>query len=199
MSAITTASVAEAAEVASVLADGFHDDPVMSWVFRGDDDERARKLGACFGFISAEAIVPLGATFLVDGGCACWTPPPGTDAWSSDRGARFLDALSADCDRGDIERLGVLSAAMDAAHPSTRHWYLGSIATRRSRQGRGIGSGLLAHSLQLVDRDGAAAYLESSNLRNVPLYERYGFEVTGQIDLPDGPPLIPMWRTARLE
>jgi hypothetical protein len=31
----------------------------------------------------------------------------------------------------------------------------------------------------------------------VPYYQRFGFAVTGQIDLPDGPPLWPMWRAPR--
>ncbi len=86
---------------------------------------------------------------------------------------------------------------MQADHPEQRHWYLGIIATEPSRQGRGLGAAVLAASLEAVDADGAPAYLESSNPRNVSLYERHGFEVTGRIDLPGGPPLLPMWRDAR--
>jgi GNAT superfamily N-acetyltransferase len=197
MEHISTAMAKDAAEVTRILADGFHDDPVMCWVFQGDDAERATKLEACFGFLSTEAVVPLGATFLVDGGCACWTPPPGTDPWPADRGARFNEVLRGPCDDDDIRRLGVLSTAMDAVHPSEPHWYLGAIAAVRERQGQGLGTALLGHSLALVDGEGAPAYLESSNPNNVPLYERHGFRVTGSIDLPDGPSLIPMWREPR--
>jgi ribosomal protein S18 acetylase RimI-like enzyme len=39
-------------------------------------------------------------------------------------------------------------------------------------------------------------YLESSNPRNVPLYERHGFEVTAEHWLPDGPVMTYMWRPA---
>ena len=194
MDDVRTASPRDASEVGRILTDGFHDDPVMSWVFRGDDEARAAKLLACFGFIAAEANVPLGATFVVDGGCACWTPSPGSDEWPLERGAAFAEVMHAVCDGADLDRLGVMGAAMAASHPSEPHWYLGSIATVRGRQGRGIGTALLRHSLAVVDGAGAPAYLESSNPRNVPLYERHGFVVTGRIDLPDGPPLIPMWR-----
>lgn len=39
--------------------------------------------------------------------------------------------------------------------------------------------------------------LEASNLANVPLYERYGFEVRGSFILPeDGPEVFTMWREA---
>jgi ribosomal protein S18 acetylase RimI-like enzyme len=196
MPTIRTAAASDAAEVGSILADGFHNDPVMSWVFGGDDEQRARKLLTCFTFMSAEANIPLQATFLVDGGCACWTPLPGTDEWPRERGKRFNEVLGAECDEGDFERLAVMGIAMERAHPSEPHWYLGSIAAVRSLQGQGVGTGLLAHSLAIVDADGAPAYLESSNPRNVSLYERHGFVVTGRIDLPGGPPLIPMWRAA---
>jgi hypothetical protein len=47
------------------------------------------------------------------------------------------------------------------------------------------------------DEAGLGAYLESSKPENVPYYQRFGFAVTGQIDLPDGPPLWPMWRAPR--
>jgi hypothetical protein len=39
------------------------------------------------------------------------------------------------------------------------------------------------------------AYLESSNLRNVPLYQRFGFDAIEEISLPeDGPTLWTMLR-----
>ena len=194
MNPVRIARSDDAEEVARILADGFHDDPVMSWVFQGDEGMRTAKLKACFGFVSAEVEVPRGATFIVDGGCACWTPSPGTDDWPAERGARFMEMLRRDCDDGDIERLIALSSAMDQSHPAEPHWYLASIATVRPLQGQGAGTALLRHTLAIVDQAATPAYLESSNVRNVPLYERHGFRTTGRIDLPGGPPLIPMWR-----
>ena len=54
-------------------------------------------------------------------------------------------------------------------------------------QGKGLGGALLRHATDICDRDGALAYLESSNLRNVPLYERHGFEVLGTIQAGQSP------------
>jgi ribosomal protein S18 acetylase RimI-like enzyme len=87
---------------------------------------------------------------------------------------------------------------IDAHHPAEPHWYLSMIGVDPARQGRGLGSALLAHGLAtLVDAEGGLAYLESSNPKNTPLYERFGFEITGQIQPADFPGLTPMLRQAR--
>ncbi len=98
------------------------------------------------------------------------------------------------------ERLGVLAEfgqLMDQYHPKEPHWYLPLIGVDPSRQGQGLGAALLKEGLRRCDADGLPAYLESSSPRNVPLYERHGFEVTGLIKPGDHPGVIPMYRPAR--
>jgi len=81
-------------------------------------------------------------------------------------------------------------------HPrSPSHWYLYAIGTSSSSQGRGVGSALLRDMLDRIDEERLPAYLESSNIRNVPLYERHGFNVVEEIRLPGGGPA--MWRMWR--
>ena len=41
------------------------------------------------------------------------------------------------------------------------------------------------------------AYLESSNPKNMSLYERHGFESMGRIQIGDSPPAHPMIREPR--
>ena len=50
-----------------------------------------------------------------------------------------------------------------------------------SQQGKGFGSALLHHALIQCDCDSKLAYLESSNPKNIPLYQRHGFELLGTI------------------
>jgi GNAT superfamily N-acetyltransferase len=64
-------------------------------------------------------------------------------------------------------------------------------------QGRGHGAALLRYALERCDREGLPAYLESSNSRNVPLYERHGFEPMGSIQAGSSPTVIPMLRRRR--
>jgi ribosomal protein S18 acetylase RimI-like enzyme len=58
----------------------------------------------------------------------------------------------------------------------------------------GYGSALLRYALQQCDRDGVAAYLESSNPRNISLYERHGFAKLGSIQAGTSPTMVPMLR-----
>ena len=191
MPEVRIATAADAEEVGRVLARGFRDDPVMGWVF--EEPGRDDKLHAFFGFLAHEALVPLDATYVLPGSTANWTPP-GTPGWPAERGARFGALLEQTCSPAELERLGVLDAAMAEHHPDEDLWYLGSIATVGEARGQGLGSRLLRTSLERVDADALPAYLESTNPRNVSLYERHGFRVTGTIELPNGPSLTKMWR-----
>jgi ribosomal protein S18 acetylase RimI-like enzyme len=82
-------------------------------------------------------------------------------------------------------------------HPTEPHVYLFVLGARPTHQGQGLGSALLRHVLDRCDADGTPAYLEDTNTRNRDLYRRHGFAQTGEIRLPDGPPLYPMWRDPR--
>jgi len=77
------------------------------------------------------------------------------------------------------------------------HWYLPAIGVDPRGQGKGYGSALLAHSLEVCDRAHEAAYLESTNPLNIHLYERFGFEVIGEIQAGRSPTIVPMLRAAR--
>ena len=82
-------------------------------------------------------------------------------------------------------------------HPKEPHWYLPLIGVDPPRQGQGHGAALLKYGLAACDRDGTAAYLESTNPRNVPLYQRHGFEILGTIQAGRSPAITPMLRKPR--
>jgi GNAT superfamily N-acetyltransferase len=184
----------DAAEIGRTLAGGFADDPVLTWVFQ--EPGRAAKLASFFDFLAREALVPLGATWLLPGSCAAWTPPD-PPPWPPERAERFGAVLTEVCTDDDLGRLGTLDAAMQEHHPSEPLWYLGVIATVPDSRGQGLGRALLEQSLAVVDRTRLPSYLESTNARNLTLYQRHGFTTTGIIELPNGPTLTKMWRKPR--
>ena len=86
---------------------------------------------------------------------------------------------------------------MGRFHPAEEHWYLPLIGVDPAQQNRGYGSMLMQHALAVCDRDQLPAYLESSNPRNITLYQRHGFEIVGTIQQGSSPPMFPMRREPR--
>jgi ribosomal protein S18 acetylase RimI-like enzyme len=89
--------------------------------------------------------------------------------------------------------------AIFAKHlPKEPHYYLQFIGCHQEAQGQGLGAALLKQGTRICDERGMPAYLESSNIRNVPLYERHGFEVRAEQALAkNGPSVWFMWRDPR--
>lgn len=103
-------------------------------------------------------------------------------------------------DTAEPEHLDDLLATFEKMgewHPEESHWYLPLVGVEPNAQGRGLGSALMRHATDRADWEGALAYLESSNPRNIPLYERHGFEVMGRIQIGAGPLVTPMLRRPR--
>jgi ribosomal protein S18 acetylase RimI-like enzyme len=87
---------------------------------------------------------------------------------------------------------------LEEYHPDEPHWYLPLIAVDPVWQGCGIGSRLLKHAVARCDEAGKRAYLESSNPRNISLYERHGFKVIGEVRSGDCPVWTPMLREPKV-
>jgi GNAT superfamily N-acetyltransferase len=86
---------------------------------------------------------------------------------------------------------------MSASHPAEPHWFLPLIGVDPIWQGKGRGSELLKHMLAQCDREQQLAYLDSTNPKNIPLYERHGFKQLGVIEAGSCPPVYPMLRKPR--
>ncbi|TGZ77381.1 hypothetical protein EX30DRAFT_344164 [Ascodesmis nigricans] len=66
-------------------------------------------------------------------------------------------------------------------------WYLVYIGVTPKARGRGYSRKLIEHVTNKLDADGGApCYLESSHIRNVPMYQRYGFINHSRIHLGEG-------------
>lgn len=88
--------------------------------------------------------------------------------------------------------------ALDRRHKELMpgpHWYLLALAVAPDRQGQGLGTALMRPYLDRCDRDGLPAYLETSQPRNLPLYERHGFRVVDDVTM--GKPPFPTWLMRR--
>lgn len=79
-----------------------------------------------------------------------------------------------------------------ASEVDAQAWRLETLGVRRSRQGAGLASALLSFADSLVAvRGGGPVTLETSDPRNVRLYERHGFGVVSHEPASGRPPV---WR-----
>jgi ribosomal protein S18 acetylase RimI-like enzyme len=86
---------------------------------------------------------------------------------------------------------------MSGYHPNEPHWYLPLLGVDPLHHGKGLGSALMQHAIVTFDLDHKFAYLESSNPKNIPFYERHGFELLGTIQVNTSPAIYPMLRKPR--
>lgn len=182
--------------LAQVLARAFDDDPVTSFLFP-KQTRRPRALFKFFSIALGSLFMPFGAiwTSADRDGVAIWAPP-GSHRPRPRDAIRVVAMLPYVI--GHPVRVASALAALEAKHPREPHYYLATLGTDPPMQGKGIGSAVLKPVLDICDREGIPAYLESSKERNVPFYRRHGFEVTEEYRLPpDGPPVWLMWREPR--
>jgi len=193
---IRLASSADANRIAESLALAFEDDPVMALLFP-DTSSRGRRLTRFFRTVLLVQHLDQGACFTDADltAAALWNLP---GQWHLTPGRLLRGSL------GFVSAFGTnlpvalrALGAVERAHPHAPHYYLAVLGTRPDRQGTGLGSSVLQPVLERCNHDGLGAYLESSKERNIPFYRRHGFEVTGEIRLPGGPLVWPMWRDPR--
>lgn len=123
-------------------------------------------------------------------GAAMWFPP----GFGPDE-EKFAAFLQSNIRSEILEDVFRVFEAMADYHPTEPCWYLPVIGVDPAYQGRGIGAALMKHSLLRPDEEGIPAYLESSNPRNISLYERHGFQIMGEIQIGSSPTITPMIRS----
>ena len=188
---VTSAGADLRASAISSIVLGFATDPMTRWVWPDPSDylRIMPQFANAFGGKAFE----LGTAYVTEGAraAALWLPP----GVEPDEAA--MGAVMAQSPRPDIaEDIGNVLEGMAKYHPKEPHWYLPLIAADPNWTGKGLGSLLMKHALRRCDQEGVPAYLESSNPKNISLYERHGFRIVGEIQHGSSPTLTPMLRPA---
>lgn len=193
ISSVRKAEATDVVAVAASLGRAFVDDPVASYIFP-DAFRREERLRRFFALQLRHNYLPRGEVYTAADGSAAalWMPPSPPDA-------AFVDVLAhiplVSLLAGRFLATRQLSLLLASHHPTSSHYYLGTIGTDPSCQRRGVGSALLAPVLARCDTHQLPAYLECSRRENVPFYGRHGFAVTAEVAAPGGgPTLWLMWR-----
>jgi GNAT superfamily N-acetyltransferase len=197
---VSPAQRSDVGQMSAVLARAFYDDPVMSWMLP-DDRSRLKALTRAFAGLARLHFLPRAASEVgrrdgVLGAAALWDPPGQRKSSRLEELAMMPLMLWAF--RSRVPASVRVMELMEKHHPEEPHWYLMVIGSDPAVRGGGFGHALMSSRLDRCDAEGAPAYLENSNPKNEAYYLRFGFEVTGEIKLPDGgPSMWPMWRAPR--
>lgn len=187
-----TAEKADREAVIATITIGFATDPVARWVW----PNAATYIAAMPRFVEAFGGRGFGysSVYQSEGGhaAAMWLPPE-----IEPDGETIDEIIASTIEPERLEEIGAFFEQMDAHHPQEPCWYLPMIAAEPAYQGKGLGGALMKHALQRCDDDGLPVYLESSNPRNIDLYERHGFEIIGEIQAGSSPVMTPMLRLPR--
>jgi len=189
---VTRADASVEGALLARLTLAFSADPPMRWLY--PDAQLYLQYYPAFARAFAGSAVPAGSAYCTEdvAGCALWLPPgAGADE------AALIGLIEQSVPENRHEEVFALVQAMGDAHPEEPHWYLPLIGVDPTAQGRGIGSALMKAALLRCDEEGLPAYLEATSEKNVPLYERHGFQRLPGIKAGSCPEITPMWREAR--
>ena len=190
-----TATAADHDAVVEILVESFYRDTLWSWAFPDDDRRRDQHRALFRLFVDGASRYPW--TFLAAGGASTsvWIPPGGTEMAPEQEAE--LEPMLREVAGDGADRVLEVVEMFEHAHPHDEpHAYLSLLGTHPDHLGHGYGLGLLADNLRAVDELGMPAYLEASNLANVPLYARYGFVEIDRVHATGGPDVATMWRAA---
>ena len=172
-----------------VLARAFYTDPMLLCLVP-NDAKRAHLLPAFFGLV-VRYCLSYGEVYTTSmlKGAACWLTPGNTTPTFARilRTGVYVSPL--DFGLAGLLRILQISAYTEAAHVRAapeQHWYLWALGVDPPRQGQSIGGMLLLPVLAQADADGLPCYLETENERNVPFYQKYGFQVVSEGEIPKG-------------
>jgi ribosomal protein S18 acetylase RimI-like enzyme len=176
-------------DAAAVLVSSFADDPGLRFVLpdRSDRD----RLGPSLARSVIRYALCCGALLVtpdVVRGVALWFPPDAPAPTDTELAETGLAAIPDQIGPEAWQRLQRLLDHLDALHPRYApdpHWYLAMLGVDPLWQRHGIGEALMQPVFAAADRDGLCCYLEAPTAGNARYYERRGFRVLAETDVPD--------------
>jgi GNAT superfamily N-acetyltransferase len=184
---VPTAEQQEAVTALITLA--FSTDPVVRWMY--PDSQQYLSCSPQFFKVFVATALAHRSAYCIEGyrGAALWLPPD-TQADENSLISLFQRTVAKDRQAA----LFNIMEQMNSYHPEEAHWYLPLIGIDPIYQKLGYGSALLKHTLEICDRNKRPVYLESTNPRNIPLYQRHGFKLLATIQMGSSPRIFPMLR-----
>ena len=167
--------------IVSILVSSFDDNKSVNYIIR-QDSKRVERIKRLMEY-SYDVCNLFGDIFLTEDkkGCALLILP---DKKKTTIKSILLDAKFAFTCLGisNINRAMKREAKIKLMHPIGLLYYLWFIGVDSSNQNKGIGSQLLQDVISEGQKQNRTICLETSTLKNVPWYEKFGFSIYHKFD-----------------
>jgi GNAT superfamily N-acetyltransferase len=188
--AIVRLSSEHVLEAGKMMGQAFWDDPLARYVLP-DESHRSKAIAIWFGHVVryGDLFGEVYTTAEVMKGAAVWIPP-NTEEMSDERwSAAGAEGVAVALGEAAKKRLAHQFNRPEIMHKALMpmpHWYLMLIGVAPTWQGQGIGGALLQPGLAHADIEGLPCYLETGTESNVQFYQKHGFAVIIEEDVPGG-------------
>lgn len=177
-----TANQSHKERIIDILTEAFDDNPSINYIVKQDSKRKARirhLMEYC-----VEVCLATGEIFLSDNEKGCLLiryPENKLPAFKS----LVLDLKLALNSIGlwNIPKVIHREKLIKANQPKLPFYYLWYAGVYPDNQGEGIGSKLMEEVLRHCDKERRPIYLETSVIKNIAWYEKYGFTVCNEIEL----------------
>ena len=173
---------------AELLARAFYNDPGFAYIIP-DASQRKEKLQYLFQLTLASSF-RRGEVYAISPnleGIAAWLPPEAVDTIFWETPDSTDSELIAEIGKDVIDSLQAWSdyyGPLHKQHAPFPHWFLEDLAVDPPFQGKGYAGAMLRAMFARLDRENMPCYLRTQNGRNVSFYQRYGFKVVDEGEVP---------------
>jgi ribosomal protein S18 acetylase RimI-like enzyme len=172
-----------------ILEQAFYTDPLLNFIY-GDTINEPGRLNWFFR-VTFRLVALYGACISTDekDGVLMMLPPDQTKMTIDKMYKSGLLAAPFKMGWASFSRMMTFMEFAEKEHKAATsfdHYYLMTVGVLPARQGIGVGKKLMTKALEIVDANSMPCYLETQNKSNVPLYQRLGFEVVSDKEIPKG-------------
>lgn len=168
--------------IVDILTSSFDDNKSVNYIIK-QDNKRAQRLKNLMSY-SFEVCYMFGDVFLTNDkkGCALILLP---DRKKTTLKSILLDIkLIVSCvGSSNIKKALDRESKIKKLHPEGLMYYLWFIGVDPDQQNKGIGSKLMNEVIREAASKQRPIYLETSTLKNIPWYEKFGFAIYNELDL----------------
>lgn len=175
------ATYKDKASIVNILSSAFKENKSVHYIVK-QDSRRTERMKVLMSY-SFAVCYRFGAVYLSDDktGCALLIMP---DKKKTTLKSVFRDMkLIFSCTGiANLPKAMTREATIKKLHPRSPMLYLWFIGVNPSSQNKGVGSTLLNEIINVGMQTQRPIYLETSTLRNIPWYEKFGFTVYNKLD-----------------